>query len=51
MCLPDLTVGRRREALYDVVDVVVLQVWVVHDGGVVTGLVPAEALRWVVAVG
>ena len=46
-----LVVGRLQEHLHHVVHVEVFQVWVVPDGRVLAGLVPAEAIWGVVAVG
>lgn len=47
----DLIVGHGEEARHHIVNVIILQVRVVSDWGVVTELVPAEALRGVVTVG
>lgn len=51
ICVSNLTLGDGEEALHHIIYVVILQVRVVSDWCIITGLVPAEALRRVVPVG
>lgn len=51
VCVSNLTVGDNEEAIHHIIDIIVLQVRVVSDWWVMTELVPAEALWWVVTVG
>lgn len=51
MCVPHLTVGDGEEAAHNIINIIVLQVRVVSDWWVITGLVPAEARRRVVPIG
>lgn len=48
--MSDLIVGNYEELLHHFVNIVVLQVRIISDGGVAAGLVPAEAFGGVVAV-
>lgn len=49
--MSDLTVGDDEESLHHIVNVIVLQVRVVSDWWIITGLVPAEPFRRVVPIG
>lgn len=51
VCVSNLTAGDVDEALHHIIDIIVLQVRVVSDWWVITGLVPAEPCRRVVPVG
>lgn len=46
-----LLIGCIEKLLYYLIHIVVLKVWVVSNGSIITRLVPAEALRRVIAVG
>lgn len=48
--LSNLIVGSSEELLHHLVNVVILQVRVISDGGITAGLIPAEAFGGVVAI-
>lgn len=48
--MSNLVVGNTEEALHHFINIVVLQVRIVSDGGVTAGLVPAEAFGGVIAI-
>ncbi len=50
MLLKYLVIGNIQKPLYYLIHIVVLEVWVVSYGRIITWLVPAEALRWVIAI-
>lgn len=48
--MSNLIVGNSEELLHYFVNIVVLQVRIISDGGVAAGLIPAEAFWGVIAI-
>lgn len=48
--MSNLIVGNGEELLHHFVNIVVLQVRIISDGGITAGLIPAEAFGGVIAI-